>query len=603
MSTISDLVACFSKDAKHFAFQANASHKNTIDIYPLDPSSNNAVSNSSIGRIDYETNDLVATDIIAMTWCSGTNIMQRNNSTKSKNKKRKNIQEDDENISNTSISEINNESTPENVFINCFSGGKIVVFSSNGKNIINIIQNKNEISNIASRGSNIWILDDDKTVKKFIYYQSKPLKTFHLIEGKKEVIKNFQVLPINENISTNGKGDDNIYISLMTESRVIIIDPSKRRPTTVSIIDVSTPVFSSLYDEGKKTIIADANKINLFEVSSGQLVKTWDIQVKKFQIVDNTFIIGLTNDGNLVSINIEQSENNEDYTIISNNISKNNIIEFAQIPDGIIYSWLNVNEPNFEMIQSKDFTKGTSTINANDDIITSSDKISNKESLNNLPLEETQDELVNDLSIQKQRKKINRTEQDELSQKLLNSLEGENSDDAVTFNLIVSEDWIESRIKIFIIKNLNNESNIAKIIELISREVQKNSWQNSKILFWWLKWLLSLKNINENYKSHKHNIKNLKHIRSSLKPSTDSLPILLSMQGRLELLTTQSMLREQLANLNIEEQEQIVSNGQTESQNALDSEKINAVNDDNTDDIVYMNGESDTFFDAPEYVE
>lgn len=324
-----DFISSFSPGATHFAFQANRSQKNSIDIYPLDDITNLQITSSQARRIDYENNDLKVSEIKLLTWCKSSNFPSKR---ESKRVKRRN----DEEVLNDKV---------EQFFVNVFPKGKIVVYSSNGKDIINIIPNKKEIIGIDADEDIIWILDDDKTVKRFNYTTTKPLQTFHLTDGKTEEILNFQVLPF----------IDKILLAIITEGFVYIIDPSKKRPTTVSKIENFGTISCNVYDK-EKVVIADISKVSLVSVKNKEVLQFWNVESQKVKILkDKIVVLNISGE-----INVFASSSKEPVSRIR--VQNSEILDFEFNDDSIVVAWIDVNEPRFEVITDEQLDKNNELV-------------------------------------------------------------------------------------------------------------------------------------------------------------------------------------------------------------------------------------------------
>lgn len=549
MNESSDLVASFSQDARQFAFQANITQKNSIDIYPLDASNNYKVNSSLVSHIDYENNDLKSSEVIFMGWNSD---IQKNNT------KRKH----DEDATTATKS--------ENFFVNTFPQGKIVVYSSNGKDIVNIIQNKYNITHTDTEGHHIWTLDSDKNVKKLSYNQTKPIKTFHLVDGKDEEIIHFQVL----------NTDDKVLLAVATEDVVYIIDPTKRRPVTLAKFDLFGCISCGLLKSGSKIAIVNIDKVSIFDFSTTKSLKSWNTSSEKIKIVDD-MVFSLSTDGKLVAFDLDK--NAAICTIV---VTNSEVLDFALIDSSIMIAWLNVNEPNFEMVSMKNIkNQKVITINHQDD----DEKIV-------LEKQESDKHFESIRSHEKQnKKKVSKAKQDELSQSLLEKLEDNASREEILEN-ILSEGWIQERIKKFISSSLTSNDATALLFDIIATKLHKNPWDENESILIWLEWLLTWKNVQLNSTKAKQVSKQIKQLKASLRSSSETLPILLGMQGRLAMLKGQDTLRRELAQLNVADE---FNNDQ---ETIEEGENNNAVNE-AEDSLTYVNGESDAFFDASEFNE
>lgn len=572
MNSNLNIVATFAQDAGQFAFQASISQKNSIDIYPLDSSNNYEINSSLVNHLDYESHDLKASDILFVGWCS-----DEGNSHASTKTKRK-LDENDED-SETKISK------SENFFINAFEDGQVVTFSSTGKDIINIIRNKDKIKAADTIGSYIWILDNDDCVKKLEYNKTKPIKTFHLIDGKDEEITHFQVLSYNGN-DTN---EDGTYLALVTEQKVYIIDPSKRRPATVATFEIFGALSCIFSEDGKYFIISTIDKVSVYEYETKELIQSWDTQAEKIKTIKN-LIFSLNIDGKLSVFRIGENE-----LINSIRVANSEVIDFKQAQNDVMIAWLNVNEPNFKLLSVDNIT-GNKEIIINE---STEETVSTKDSEKQVDETEAEPEVE---SSKQKNKKISKSEQTELNVKLIKALskENEKQDNKHVVELLTSDSWNEQRIINFINNQLNAESLTASLLNKVIKELQDNVWTKNDQLHIWIKWIITLKNVPYSTIYDKKPKKNMKHLKINLKESSETLSKLLGMQGRLEMLNRQAKLREELSKLTVADgSDNLTIEEDEDTDHILNGE---AVSNEDDEAITYVNGESDVFVDASEYI-
>lgn len=544
-----ELVAIFSQDVTQFAFQANLSQKNTVDIYSLDESNNYNVNSSLVNHVDYENNDLKASDALFLGWCSSSE-----STTKPKTKRTHSDGENGDTVARR-----------ENYFINGFPQGKIVIYSSTGKHIVNIIQNKREILHADTQGEFIWTLDSEATVKKLQYDQIKPSESFQLDDGKDGEVKLFRVLP-------RLKG---VYLALATGQKLYLLDPSHETLVTVTILDVSDCVGCELIADGQQIAVATIDSVMLFDTSSGEMLQRWDVNVRKIKVMQN-IILTLTTEGTITVFKVGHEQRFGQVQI-----AHFQVIEFTQVENALLVAWLNVNEPNFKVIFLEEINSGTDVViddvKGEAEIEKLHDGSENRDKENGL-----------DQGTTSPKKNVSRAEQDELSQLLIDSLD--KKDQGGILAGISAETWTEQRIKSFIVFHVNNKERARLIFEAISSNFQHEISNSESSLAEWLKWILTLRN---DCVENRHMKKHTKQLRSSLKNSGESLSTLLGIQGRLEMLRNQAQLREDLARLDVTEDYDKID--------AVNHEEDAAEDGENQDEsISYVNGESDTFVDAAE---
>lgn len=522
-----DYITNFSPGATFFAFQSSRSQKNSINLYPLEDVSNLQINSSQVLKIDYESNDLLVSDIKLLTWCNNNPSSETN--IKAKSVKRR----DGEEITNHSA---------EQYFVNVFLKGKIVVHSSNGKEIINIIQNKKEIIGIDSNNDVIWLLDDEKTVKRFNYLTTKPLQTFHLTDGKNEDIINFQVL----------KFPQKLLLAVITEQFVYIIDPSKKRPSTFSKIENFGSISCTVYDQ-EHVIIADVSKVSLYSLAEKKIIRNWEVESEKVKVINETIVVldtagkitVLSNDSNepLASIKVENSE----------------VLDFEINEGNIVLAWIDVNEPKFEVIPESQLHKQSDfTFNLVDS--------GKKSSL-------VPDEIVTKDEPESSTK-VSKKEQNETAQRLLTALKETNVKLEEVLEILLQPAWTDNSIQLFVRDDVNEES-CNTLFEVLAKHISANV-TSTGLASTWLKWLLTLRRSQIKIINSNTN-KITKRLRSSLRTSEESLPTLLSIQGKLEMLSGQSLLRKQLASMEINE----------------DTKEIEDGEQDGEQDFVFENGEAD----------
>lgn len=568
MSSNSGLIASFSQDGSQFAFQAGIAQKSSIDIYPLDASNNYEVNSSLVNHLDYENHDLNSSEIIFVGWCSNNADGGAATSTKRK-------------LDNDEGEEISRST--ENSFVNVFEDGQVVTFSSTGKDITNIYRNKDKILAVDTTDSYIWILDSDECVKKLEHNKIKPIKTFHLTDGKNEGIIQFQVLKF----SGEDANEDGIYLAIATEQKLYVVDPSKRRPTTVATFDIFGTLSCTFSEDGKYLIVATIDKVTVYDYETKSEVQSWEIQVERLVTV-NDFVFALNANGNLSVLKISEEEPLS--TIV---VENSEVIDFKHISNNVMLAWLNVNEPNFKLLSIENII-GNKEIIINETPETESKEEDTKET-------DTK-EAAPKVTKTKKTKKVTKSEETELTVKLIKALSHDKhkSDDKAVIDILLSESWNDQRIINFINTQLTTESLTGALVNKIISELQSNVWIESDNLHVWLKWTLMLKNIPHSTIYDKKPKKNMKHLKTSLKASSQTLSTLLGIQGRLDLLNRQATLREELSKLSIDDGNASAAIDEGEEGEATTTNGTTANEDE--ENMVYINGENDVFVDASDHV-
>ncbi|KAL3229162.1 U3 small nucleolar RNA-associated protein 9 [Nakaseomyces bracarensis] len=531
-------ISSFSEDGMKFAYQGGVSKKNIINIYPLDPENNYQINSSLVDQIDCESNDLNLSELQFYGWCY--------NESSAKTKR-----------SNSNEVVKNTSRDYENYFVNVFDPTKVVVYTETGKDIVNILKSKDKVIGMGIEGPYIWLLDENMVTKKYHYQQNKQLKSFTFSEAKNENIINFQVLQADEKT---------IFIVICSEEKVYIVDPSKRRASTKLTIDLNSCTKAVLLDNNKFIALRSFDGITVYDFSTGKEVYRWEINdVPKLASLGG-YIVALSSDRESIDI-LKIGESDAVGTIIAGSAK---IIDFTTSSGtSLLISWLNVNEPNFKNLTIKQIVGGGIT-NINENVEKDTEEAVNEE-------EHAGTEVVDKKNEQTQ--KISKAGQDKISQSLITALiEGEDGEILANLEL---ETWTPDRISIFVNNKLEDQDQSIRLYSLVAKHVEENVWNTNPILSNWLKWLMLYKGTELDSTTDKKVRKQTKHLKSALKTSTSTLPILLGIQGRLEMLKTQAQLRRELAELTLEQ----------------DDTEFTENN------ITYVDGEGDNFVDAPEYLE
>lgn len=565
MSSNSDVIASFSPDALQFAFQSNLSQKTVIDIYPLDANNDYSVNSSLVSHMDYESNDMHTSEIFFTGWCSG---LEDDGKQRVKRKT-----SDDVGLENGT------EDKVENFFVSVQNSGKIVVFSSGGKNIVNIIQSKSDILQVSLESSFIWTLDSEKTVKKFQYNQTKQLRSFHLVDGVDAEIVYFELL----------KCGGVLYLCYATSDTLYIVDPTKRRPNTVAKLSFSGCKSCELLDTNK-VAVATTEKMSVLDYKTHTVEQEWDVEVDSLIVVKDVILCRGSSD-RVVGFKLGTES-----PVCQVRIAGAQLLDVAEVENGFMIAWLNVNEPNFKKLTLNDLI-------GNDEVIIKG--LTDKSPTQIEPSVDAQKDNETSNIEQKVEKealpsrKITKAEQIELNRSLVSALESQDNDQIL--NILVSEAWNEAKIKSFIVTQAIPDNSINSLFELTTSELQKTPWDNNEVISLWIKWLLTFKAAGcFGSPLSKHAKKQNKRLKSALKASGETLPILLGIQGRLEMLKRQAQLREDLAQLNLTEGE---PEADEEPMATEDDKEPSRGTGDPDDSIAYANGESDTFVDASEFTD
>lgn len=549
-----DILTHFAQDASKFAFKNGLDQKNTIDIYPLDSSNKFNVNSSIVNQIDYETNGFKIDDLKFTGWCIDSTVQN----------KRKNRDEMDENLDNVN-EKVN--LTQENFYVNVFNQGEIVTYSSNGKDIVNLIRNKKEIIGMYTIDDEIWTLDTDKCVKIYQYNVVKPKKTFTLIDGKNDEIINFQVF---------SQIDNSRVISIITEECVYLIDPTKRRPSTIAKFDNVGSTTVDITTDLSKIVIADNDKLSVYQINDTTLTQSWNVSFDKVKLIKNELICALNQNGLITIFNLDQIK-----PVCEIKAIDSKCIDFVILPNqnnNMIVAWLNVNEPNFKLltvddiVDNKEITINNEIANGNLKAIVQEDNFGKEQKQINKDDGDDEDEIENNTN----NTKISSKEKNEIVNQLVNLLQTESNETEIIANITLATTWNDSKIIWFINNKLATEDITNYLFQTVINELQSNIWQDTKILNHWFKWLITLKNLPHAFKHNKSEKKQLRHFKTSLKTSKGSMSVLLGIKGKLELLVKQSELREQFSQLDLTQENEV----------------------EDEENVVFVDGENDVFVDA-----
>lgn len=571
MSFDGNILAEFAPDGRQLAFQTGINQKNSVDIYPLDESTDFTVTSSLVDTIEYESHDLSLSSVLFHGWCT-TDV---NVDTGSRPGSAKRKLDGDAATRNA---------RSENLFVNAFEGGQLVVFSASGKNIINIIKNKHEFLHVDTAGRYIWVLDSEKVVKKFDCLGSKTSKTFTLIDGKDQDIKSFKIVYANEEHEAITK------LVIVTEEDLFLIDGSKRRPSTIMNMKISDYHDCVLTADGKKLVIAHGKTVQLFDLDSKASIHEWEYDSRHVSIWNN-FVTILTINGELIICDI--SNTYEKVTTVK--IPNYQIMGSVPVGDNkLLVSWLNVNEPNFKVLDAELLFKNNDVI-LQEIALSNADTFTAKDSPIQSPACDVKEQAREMKNSQKKERRPTVNEELYASKTLLELLDRPvPQQNHKIVEIALSDAWSESKIQAFVSAPFVNKQHGTRLISILSSQLEDNIWDSNPRLSMWIRWFFVVQKVN--LKDSKEAKKSIKHIKSALKPSVSALPVLLGMQGRLEMLQKHIELRDDLSQLSVKESENILEKENQYKDQLEDNSKGN------TDSTLYINGENDEFVDAPEYV-
>ena len=239
---------------------------------------------------------------------------------------------------------------------------------------------------------------------------------------------------------------------------VYIVDPSKRRPSTKYKFEFSNAVTCEFSSDGKFLLIADLEKLTVFDLTSDEkVVHSWSVQVKKIRNFDD-MIMALTIDGKIYVYKIGEADK-VCSIIVNENLE---IIDFTPTNNKqqVLISWLNVNEPNFESLSLKEIL-GKELITINEDKEVESVEADQKAVLEEEAVPEVQDDKKK--TEIKTNKKASKTEQAEIAHILSSHLESNSTE---ILDDLMSDSWTESEVKKFIVTKINTMDHLSKVLLL-----------------------------------------------------------------------------------------------------------------------------------------
>ena len=553
----SGLVSCFSRDANKFAFQSNASPRYRLSIYPLNGPSLEGINSSQASFIDYEQLDLEDTDLTSYGWCHF--VEQSTNGTR--RGKRKVVE--DEGTTDGTKEEKRSE---ENFLVGAFSDGKVVVFSPDGKDIVNILKSAETVVQIDTNGQYVWALYDNNQIRAIEYGSGRVFKSFKLKDfGNGEVVR-FQALDLD---------GETTLISLMTREAVFFREPKARSSKEVSKFEIPDAISCYFSDNGEKVAIASRDGVYLFRFSDGEQLGFWKLKPRKLRIFGDLIYV-LTLDGRIMVI--KEGEEEPIGSIIAEDTQ---ILDFVERGDGILLAWLNVNEPNFSFVSSDKILEGKALI------INETPKAEplvkkEKKTVETVETVNTEPEVK-----PAKTKKTGKSGQNQLASDLIQALNENNVQTATS--LLQSDFWDENRIYRFFATHSIGKPAYSFLAHLLINEVKRNVWSEDRLPHIWLRCLLTAGNIPARLLEDKGAKKNIKQLRVQLKSSSNSLPILLGIQGRLDMLNRQAALRKESSRVNDVEGQSGAGVGGYEASGE------HVIADEDGESVAFVNGESDVF--------
>ena len=560
--------ALFSRNSHRFALQSPNNH-NYIKIYSIfdDVANKENLKIKNLFNLDL-TQDFNGDDILDMVWCDdaisqikdiATKRKRRTSSSSGAGNERETIKETFQLLVDTN-----------QIFVCLFKSGSLVMFEN--EKIVNIVKLKSDVVSIKSFKNKIYVLDTDSMIRIFDTRSKKQLKSFTLIDGKNETINAFHILK--SSIETH---DDAVELMLATDDFVFIINPSGRRPVLTRKIEITGCFDLKHIPEKKMYAILTIDSIMLYDYENEEFAQTWQFEGERLEVCydslkKNLYIISFSLTHNSLFI---FEANYKKW--ISNIVVKNSdIVEFQPITNQgknhtnkLIVSWLNINEPRFRIFELSEKNLDQNIIIDNllpveKMIIENKDhNLEDKEKLKRHYEDEEYWEKQKEAREKEEELKLTNSSKNEKNKRfdeLIEAIKLKTSDcteDDVVMKLVINQVWTDELAKEFIVKRFDVEEKDEKskdnllfiFYEKLSKHITMNPWQNNKNSTLFIKWILTLNNVFVSKKISQTINKTNKSLERSLEQSCETLPSLISIQGKLEMLIAQEELRIEMAEI------------------------------------------------------
>ncbi|XBW36036.1 hypothetical protein QEN19_001611 [Hanseniaspora menglaensis] len=554
--------ALFSKNSHRFALQSPNNH-NYVKIYSIfdDVANKEIIKAKNLFNLDL-TQDFSGDEILDMVWCDDSLAQIKDIATK---KKRRSSSSGASTAEKETIKQTFQLLVDTNqIFVCLFKSGSLVMFEN--EKIVNIIKLKSEVVSIKAFKNKIYVLDSDSMIKIFDTRNKKHIKSFTLIEGKNETINAFHIIK-----SSIDSHEDAVELMLATDDFVYIINPSGRRPVLIRKIEITGCFDLRHVPEKQVYAILTIDSIMLYDYSQENFTKTWQFEGERLEVCydaikDNLFIISFSLTHNSLFI---FEANYKKW--ISNIVVKNSdIVEFQSITNSgkaannkLIVSWLNINEPRFRIFELSENNLDQTIII--DNLLPVEEMIIENKDHNLEDKEKSQRHFEDEEFFERQREAKEKEEELKLTNsskneknrrfdELISAIKQKTSDfseDDIVMKLVINQVWTDDLTKEFIVTRFDsqddedsfNDTLIFSFYEKLSKHISANPWQNNKNSTLFIKWILTLNNVFVSKKISASINKTNKALEKSLEQSVETLPSLLSIQGKLEMLIAQEELR------------------------------------------------------------
>ena len=569
---MSDLRRCLDDSNLYFTNIISKNGRNEVQIFPINKkASESIILDSLIVKIELQADEIVT----SCCWINNSGI---NNSERAKKRGKRR--------QSSSESDLNEATSDNKNLAVALENGDILILSPLHNDIIDRISYGHKIISLTPSliHDSVWgVLEESRSIVEISLAQSKEVKNFKFKEDEQ--------IQSAKTIRQTGGSSRSQHI-LIGSNNLYLVDPSKPKKsllTTFPQISEASPISIIEQSRLKENLVVvvreNENQIYLYNTSDStkfSTFKTSTSQIYGVQLIANTdmteeLLMAVTAEGVEV-FKIDFDSNHEEQIptcLIKTNFhdSIDNIIfmdVFLREKQSLIGVWYNGNEPKFENINwnfnsageiqvSIDYNEKVNGVvdNRIDDI-----EFPETTKINNLAVNKLYKDLIKLLNVSKK-----------ITEEKVIRLCSSNNDD----------DNIKETIKLFSTSE-SSSALITKLFEIISKEVASQPSKNSALSVW-LKWLLLVHGGFIAKQPDQHD--NLKTLQTGLTEGMKLMPRLLGLQGRLQLLKSQTQLRDNLNNMSIE------------SDDEEDKELTDImVNNDDSENITIANGESDDFEEA-----
>lgn len=408
--------------------------------------------------------------------------------------------------------------------------GRIKVFSPFQDHSISEFEAGSPIVASCSSRSYLWVSTDSEIIG-FDVNSGKPKNTVKYPKAVTQVTS----------IATVDGGDEQLFVVLGEKSYLV-----NKAGELVHTFEVSKASSSVLLDNSATIAISKGEDVILFTGNNFTETNTLSLnsQIKTLHYINDTTIAALLKTGAITIVNLAAQSSS---AISSNNKKIPLNLVFYQAGD-VIVSYTGV-VPEFQ-----GFKLDSCTENITIDV---------KQATKQSKVKKITEPIVFELKAVE--------EYNVRESKLVTLIQDSIDNVEELFRVLISND---SEDKMGYVSSAISPEIAVQVFDVLSARVQCDPSESS-ILNTWLKWILV------NHSSVINSQANLKPLNGALKKGLKQLPDLLALQGRLELLRSQLVLREQISK---RAEENAIASKQQNHRDAISQAE---------ESIVYVNGEND----------